>query len=151
MVADPADCCAFFTPLISKSLLLRAHPPPRINWLSPTSASYLLLRQNVQTLNGSLSTQTVGRLYAGGSSDQPRGAAIDPGSASDARFVRAPAHDAAYQIVIKSWRRHYNAIRLHASLNYERPVPDVFMPHSSPGWIRYVDRLRRPRWHNRQH
>ena len=32
------------------------------------------------------------------------------------------------QIVIESWRRHYNAIRPHASLGYKPPAPEVFMP-----------------------
>jgi len=31
------------------------------------------------------------------------------------------------QIVIESWR-HHNAIRRHASLAYEAPVPEVFVP-----------------------
>jgi putative transposase len=30
--------------------------------------------------------------------------------------------------VIESWRRHYNAIRPHASLEYKPPAPEVFMP-----------------------
>jgi len=32
------------------------------------------------------------------------------------------------QIIIESWRRHYNAIRPHASLGYKAPAPEVFMP-----------------------
>ena len=32
------------------------------------------------------------------------------------------------QIVIESWRRHYNAVRPHASLNYKLPAPEVFVP-----------------------
>jgi hypothetical protein len=32
------------------------------------------------------------------------------------------------QIVIESWRRHYNAIRLHESLGYRPPPPEVFVP-----------------------
>jgi transposase InsO family protein len=32
------------------------------------------------------------------------------------------------QIVIESWRRHYNAIRPHASLRYRAPAPEVFIP-----------------------
>jgi transposase InsO family protein len=32
------------------------------------------------------------------------------------------------QIVIESWRRHYNAIRPHASLGYRPPAPEVFVP-----------------------
>jgi transposase InsO family protein len=30
------------------------------------------------------------------------------------------------QIVIESWRRHYNTIRPHASLGYKPPAPEVF-------------------------
>ena len=32
------------------------------------------------------------------------------------------------QIVIESWRRHYNAVRPHASLDYNAPAPEVFVP-----------------------
>jgi putative transposase len=32
------------------------------------------------------------------------------------------------QIVIESWRRHFNAIRPHQSLGYRAPVPEVFIP-----------------------
>jgi putative transposase len=31
------------------------------------------------------------------------------------------------QIVIESWRRHYNAVRPHASLDYQAPAPEVFV------------------------
>ena len=32
------------------------------------------------------------------------------------------------QIVIESWRRHYNTIRPHASLGHKPPAPEVFVP-----------------------
>jgi putative transposase len=32
------------------------------------------------------------------------------------------------QIIIESWRRHYNTIRPHASLRYKPPAPEVFVP-----------------------
>src|SRR5436189_3240477 len=32
------------------------------------------------------------------------------------------------QIVIESWRRHYNRIRPHASIGYRAPAPEVFVP-----------------------
>jgi len=32
------------------------------------------------------------------------------------------------RIIIGSWRRHYNAVRPHASLKYKPPAPEVFMP-----------------------
>ena len=32
------------------------------------------------------------------------------------------------QIVIESWRRHYNTIRPHQSLGYKPPAPEVFVP-----------------------
>jgi transposase InsO family protein len=32
------------------------------------------------------------------------------------------------QIIIESWRRHYNAIRPHESLCYKPPSPEVFVP-----------------------
>ncbi len=31
-------------------------------------------------------------------------------------------------IVIESWRRHYHAVRPHASLGYRAPAPEVFVP-----------------------
>src|SRR5215218_9954407 len=31
-------------------------------------------------------------------------------------------------ILIESWRRHYNAVRPHASLGYRPPAPEVFLP-----------------------
>jgi len=37
------------------------------------------------------------------------------------------------QIIIESWRRHYNAVRPHASLDYKPPAPEVFMPFIA-GW-----------------
>ena len=32
------------------------------------------------------------------------------------------------KIVIESWRRHYNAVRPHASLGYRAPAPEVIVP-----------------------
>jgi putative transposase len=32
------------------------------------------------------------------------------------------------QIIIESWRRHYNTIRPHESLRYKPPAPEVFVP-----------------------
>jgi transposase InsO family protein len=32
------------------------------------------------------------------------------------------------QIVIESWRRHYNTIRPHASIGCKPPAPEVFVP-----------------------
>ena len=32
------------------------------------------------------------------------------------------------QIIIESWRRHYNAVRPHQSLGYRPPAPEVFVP-----------------------
>lgn len=32
------------------------------------------------------------------------------------------------QVIIESWRRHYNAVRPHASLGYLPPAPEVFIP-----------------------
>jgi putative transposase len=32
------------------------------------------------------------------------------------------------QIIIESWRRHYNTVRPHASLGYRPPAPEVFIP-----------------------
>jgi putative transposase len=32
------------------------------------------------------------------------------------------------QIVIESWRRHFNTVRPHESLNYKPLAPEVFVP-----------------------
>ena len=32
------------------------------------------------------------------------------------------------QIVIESWRRNYNTVRPHASIGYQAPAPEVFVP-----------------------
>jgi len=32
------------------------------------------------------------------------------------------------QIVIESWRRHFNTMRPHESLGYKPPAPEVFVP-----------------------
>src|SRR5215469_11709288 len=32
------------------------------------------------------------------------------------------------EIVIESWRRHYNTVRPHASIGYRAPAPEVFVP-----------------------
>src|SRR5499426_2321596 len=44
------------------------------------------------------------------------------------------------QIVIESWRRHYNTIRPHASIGYKPPAPEVFMP----AFAAWPAALRRP-------
>jgi transposase InsO family protein len=35
------------------------------------------------------------------------------------------------QIIIESWRRHYNTIRPHASIGYRAPAPEVFVRAST--------------------
>jgi putative transposase len=32
------------------------------------------------------------------------------------------------EVVIESWRRHYNTVRPHASLGYRAPAPEVIVP-----------------------
>ncbi len=32
------------------------------------------------------------------------------------------------QVVIEGWRRHYDAVRPHASLGYRAPAPEVVVP-----------------------
>ncbi len=32
------------------------------------------------------------------------------------------------EVVIESWRRHYNTLRPHGSLGYKPPAPEVFVP-----------------------
>jgi hypothetical protein len=54
------------------------------------------------------------------------------------------------QIVVESWRRHYNTIRPHASLGFKPPARRCSCPPSPRGRLRYAERLRRPRWRNGQ-
>ena len=51
------------------------------------------------------------------------------------------------QIVIESWRHHYNRVRPHASIGYRAP-PRCSCPLSPHGRLRHPDPLRRPcsRW-----
>jgi putative transposase len=44
------------------------------------------------------------------------------------------------QIIIESWRHHYNSIRPHASIGYEPPAPEVFVP----AFAAWPAALRRP-------
>jgi len=44
------------------------------------------------------------------------------------------------QIIIESWRRHFNAIRPHESLGYKPPAPEVFVP----AFAAWPAALRRP-------
>jgi putative transposase len=44
------------------------------------------------------------------------------------------------QIIIESWRRHYNAVRPHASLGFKPPAPEAFVPAFSA----WPASLRRP-------
>ena len=32
------------------------------------------------------------------------------------------------EVVIESWRRHYNIVRPHASLGFRPPAPEVILP-----------------------
>ena len=43
------------------------------------------------------------------------------------------------QVVIESWRRHYNRVRPHASLGYRAPAPEVVVP--GVGYARRLDSL----------
>ena len=35
------------------------------------------------------------------------------------------------QVIIESWRRHYNTVRPHSSLGYRPPAPEVLIPAST--------------------
>ena len=36
------------------------------------------------------------------------------------------------QVLVEDWRRHYNAVRPHSSLQYRPPAPEVLIPQSWP-------------------
>jgi putative transposase len=42
--------------------------------------------------------------------------------------LRGRAAQRTDQVVIESWRRHYNQVRPHASRGYRAPAPEVFVP-----------------------
>ena len=44
------------------------------------------------------------------------------------------------QVVIESWRRHYNTVRPHQSLGYRPPAPEVFDQHCRVAVSALVDR-----------
>ena len=48
------------------------------------------------------------------------------------------------QIVIESWRGHYNTTLLHVLDRLQGPCPGVFAPALNHGRLRYLDQLRRP-------
>ena len=54
------------------------------------------------------------------------------------------------QIVIESWRRHYNTIRPTPQSDTSHQHQRCSCPHSPRGRLRYANRLRRPRWRNGQ-
>jgi hypothetical protein len=37
------------------------------------------------------------------------------------------------QIIIESWRWHYNTVRPHGSLGFRPPAPEVFVPAFAAG------------------
>jgi len=36
------------------------------------------------------------------------------------------------QVVIEQWRKHYNTVRPHSSLDYRPPAPQAFCPFPLP-------------------
>ena len=38
------------------------------------------------------------------------------------------------RVIIEAWRRHFNAVRPHASLGYRAPAPEVFVPSLAGAW-----------------
>ena len=48
------------------------------------------------------------------------------------------------QIIIESWRRHYNTKRPHASLGYRPPAPEVFVPTMAAWASRPAPMVQRP-------
>ena len=49
------------------------------------------------------------------------------------------------QILIESWRRHYNAVRPHSALGYRPPAPRSLCPLSPRGRLHNPGQFRRPR------
>ena len=38
------------------------------------------------------------------------------------------------RVIIEAWRRHFNAVRPHASLGYRAPAPEVFVSTLAMAW-----------------
>jgi len=38
------------------------------------------------------------------------------------------------RVIIEAWRRHFTAVRPHASLGYRAPAPEVFVPTLAGAW-----------------
>jgi len=38
------------------------------------------------------------------------------------------------RVIIEAWRKHFNAVRPHASLGYRAPAPEVYMPTLAEAW-----------------
>jgi transposase InsO family protein len=38
------------------------------------------------------------------------------------------------RVIIEAWRRHFNAVRPHASLGYRAPAPEVSLPTLAGAW-----------------
>jgi hypothetical protein len=64
-----------------------------------------------------------------------------PGRAAERRDLLQPAGG---EIVIESWRRHYNTVRPHASLGYRPPAPEVLIPALTAWPAAPLEPLRRP-------
>ena len=32
------------------------------------------------------------------------------------------------QVIVEQWRHHYNTVRPHSALNYQRPAPEAALP-----------------------
>jgi putative transposase len=46
------------------------------------------------------------------------------------------------EVLIESWRRHYNTVRPHASIGYRAPAPELFVPALPHRRLRNPDQLR---------
>ena len=42
------------------------------------------------------------------------------------------------QVLIETWRQHYNSIRPHSSLNYRPPAPEAFLWPTPPNPYSYT-------------
>ena len=56
------------------------------------------------------------------------------------------------EVLIENWRKHYNAIRPHSSLNYRPPAPEAVLPPASCPTLRFGQlslRAEEGRYHSR--
>ena len=67
----------------------------------------------------------MGSSFAGADTKTENGIA---GSSMNDELLNGEIFYSLARVVIKGWRRHFNAVRPHGSLGYRASAPEVFVP-----------------------